>query len=84
MANNGVDAAHMYGAFKAVMMTVCDEFRTPYVGIHVGTIKKSFTGKGNAPKEKVIAQCRVLGYTPQDDNVADAIATVTTGFNLHG
>jgi len=36
-------------------------------------IKKFATGKGNANKELMISEAVKLGYSPQDDNEADAI-----------
>jgi len=35
---------------------------------------QSATGKGNAPKEAVIAAMRALGFSPADDNEADTLA----------
>ena len=70
----GVDAAHCYGGFKAVLTTFCQELNIPYSGVHVGTIKKSICGTGAAKKDMVIKACQNLGYNPIDDNEADAIA----------
>jgi len=46
----------------------------PYEGIPVGTIKRHVAGKGNASKDEVIAAVRALGFEPEDDNEADALA----------
>ena len=46
----------------------------PYQGVPVGTIKKHATGKGNAGKDAMIAAAITRGFTPADDNEADAIA----------
>lgn len=70
----GVDAAHCYGGFKAVLTTYCQENNIPYSGVPVGTIKKSVCGNGSAKKDMVISAVRSLGYNPVDDNEADAIA----------
>jgi len=70
----GVDAAHAYGGFKAILTEWCQSNRTSYEGVHVGTIKKFITGKGNANKQKVIEAVRKRGRFPQDDNEADALA----------
>lgn len=70
----GVDAAHCYGGFKAVLTTYCQEKNIPYSGVPVGTIKKSICGNGGAKKDKVIEAVQNLGYNPVDDNEADAIA----------
>jgi Holliday junction resolvasome RuvABC endonuclease subunit len=50
----------------------------------VGEIKKSFTGKGNAPKEAMIAEARRRGYEPVDDNEADAIAILELKLGKNG
>lgn len=70
----GTQAAHVYGGLKAHVLSWCDERGIPYEGVGVGTIKKSFTGKGNAKKHEMIAECLRRGYEPADDNEADAIA----------
>ena len=70
----GADAARIYGALFGQLTEVCEARRIPYEGIPVGTIKRSFTGKGNATKELMIAECVARGWTPKDDNEADAIA----------
>jgi Holliday junction resolvasome RuvABC endonuclease subunit len=48
--------------------------KIPYAGVPVGTIKKHVTGKGNVSKEEVIRAVMDRGYTPMDDNEADALA----------
>lgn len=40
--------------------------------VHTGTLKKYATGKGNAGKELMVLAARERGYTPTDDNEADA------------
>jgi Holliday junction resolvasome RuvABC endonuclease subunit len=70
----GTDAAHIYGGFLAHLTAWCEERSIPYEGIPVGTIKRFATGKGNAPKDAMLAAMRARGFTPTDDNEADAIA----------
>ena len=70
----GVDAAHAYGGFLATLTAWCEEIGVPYQGIPVGTIKKGLTGKGNASKEQMVAAIQGLGFSPTDDNEADALA----------
>jgi Holliday junction resolvasome RuvABC endonuclease subunit len=70
----GVDAAHMYGGYLAVLQAWCTEHEVEYQGVPVGEIKKFWTGKGNAKKDAMIAEARRRGYDPVDDNEADAIA----------
>ena len=58
-----------------VPLTAWAELRgVPYDGVPVGTIKRHATGKGNADKEAMIAAARARGFSPADDNEADAIA----------
>ena len=70
----GVDAAHCYGGFMGILTAWCEANEIPYEGVPVGEIKKAFTGKGNADKPAMIARAKALGYEPEDDNEADAIA----------
>ncbi len=45
-----------------------------YQGVGVGTIKRFIAGKGNASKLEVMESVRGLGFSPVDDNEADALA----------
>ena len=72
--HGGVDAAHAYGGFMAHLTAWCEHHQIPYQGVPVGTIKKHATGKGNANKDAMIAAAMALGFDPQDDNEADALA----------
>ena len=80
----GVDAAHCYGGFKAILTTFCEDHEIPYQGVPVGTIKKHITGKGNADKLSVIKAVQALGYNPKDDNEADAIALLEYAMKQEG
>jgi Holliday junction resolvasome RuvABC endonuclease subunit len=44
------------------------------MGVPVGTVKKTATGRGNASKEDMMAAARARwpGWEPVDDNEADA------------
>lgn len=68
------DAAHAYGGFLGLLSAWCERHAIPYQGVPVGTIKKHATGKGNAPKDAMLATVRGWGYAPVDDNEADALA----------
>lgn len=70
----GVDAAHAYGGFLATLTAWCEHHQIPYQGVPVGTIKKHATGKGNASKDDMIAAVIKRGFSPADDNEADALA----------
>lgn len=70
----GTDAAHAYGAFLALVELAADSHRLTLHPVGVGTIKKQFTGKGNAKKDEMVADAKRRGFRPEDDNAADAIA----------
>ena len=70
----GTDAAHLYGGFLATLTAWCEREGVAYQGVPVGTIKRFATGKGNAGKDAVMAAVRARGFSPADDNEADAIA----------
>lgn len=69
----GVDAAHAYGGFLAHLTAWCEHHKIPYSGVPVGTIKKHATGKGNAGKQEMIDAAVAAGFSPNDDNEADAL-----------
>ncbi len=79
MSHKGADAAHIYGGLQALLTAWCEEHEIPYQGIGVGTVKKFWTGKGNANKEKMIAEANRRGFLVVDDNEADAIAVLECG-----
>ena len=62
----------------------CEHHDIPYSGVPVGTIKRHATGKGNAPKEAMIAAARGRGFSPVDDNEADAIAILLWALETNG
>ncbi len=68
------DAAHAYGGYLAILLAWCAENGVEYLSVPVGEIKKTWTGKGNAKKDEMVAEARRRGYDPCDDNEADAIA----------
>ena len=80
----GTDAAHVYGGLMA-SLTIWGELRgIPYEGVPVGTIKRHATGKGNAPKQAMIDAARAKGFSPEDDNEADAIAILLWALDARG
>jgi len=56
----------------------------PYQGVPVGTIKKFLTGQGNANKQAMIDAARRRGFSPADDNEADAIAILLWALETNG
>lgn len=72
--HRGTDAAHVYGGLMAVLTKWCEANSIPYQGVPVGTIKKFWTGKGNANKNVMLAHGHKRGFKTEDDNEMDAIA----------
>jgi len=57
----------------------------PYATVHTTTLKKFATGKGNAGKEIMIDEARIiLGRDPLDDNEADAVHLAMWAFHNYG
>lgn len=48
----GVDAAHAFGGWLAILTAWCDHHAIAYQGVPVGTIKRFIAGKGNADKAR--------------------------------
>jgi len=80
----GTDAAHVYGGLLATLTGWCEERAVAYQGVPVGTIKRFIAGKGNADKSAVITAVRERGYSPKDDNEADAIAILLWALETTG
>lgn len=79
----GTDAAHIYGGCLAVVSAFCEANKIAYQGIHVGTIKKHATGKGNADKKAMFnaAKAKWPNQIIEDDNQADALWILDTALN---
>lgn len=82
MAHKGVHASHCFGGFLAILQEFCLCRGVPFEGVPVGTIKKYITGNGAAKKWEVIEAVEKLGYTPDDDNAADAVALFEYAYNI--
>jgi hypothetical protein len=80
----GTDAAHVYGGLMATLTSWAEMRGVPYQGVPVGMIKKHATGKGNANKAAMIAAARAKGFSPVDDNEADAIAILLWAVETRG
>jgi len=80
----GTDAAHVFGGLMASLTSWSELRGIPYQGVPVGTIKKHATGKGNAPKQAMIDAARARGFSPADDNEADAIAILLWAIETRG
>ena len=80
----GTDAAHVYGGLLATLTAWCEQNGIAYQGVPVGTIKRHVTGKGNADKAAIIAAIRARGFSPADDNEADALAILLWAIETQG
>lgn len=80
----GTDAAHVFGGLLAVLTSWGELRGVPYQGVPVGTIKRHATGKGNASKQAMIDAVRERGFSPTDDNEADAIAILLWAIETQG
>lgn len=76
-----VIAAHTYGGFLSMAQMVCAQHNVRMVGVGVGTVKKAWTGKGNAKKAEMIAAAHAKGFRIADheDDTADALAILAYG-----
>lgn len=70
-------SARAYCGYLAILEAWCAANNVPMVGVGVGTIKKAWTGKGNATKEDMIAEAERRGIRVTDDNEADALAILS-------
>ncbi len=82
--HEGVLAAHAYGGFLAMLQAWCVTNHVAMNPVGVGEIKKHWTGKGNANKEMMVATARAKGFTPVDDNHADALAILALARHIEG
>jgi Holliday junction resolvasome RuvABC endonuclease subunit len=82
--HKGVDAAHVYGGLMASLTSWAELRGIPYEGVPVGTIKRHATGKGNANKQAMIDAACARGFSPADDNEADAIAILLWAIETQG
>jgi len=80
----GTDAAHVFGGLLAVLTSWGELRGVPYQGVPVGTIKKFLTGQGNANKQAMIDAALSRGFSPNDDNEADAIAILLWAIETQG
>lgn len=83
-AHAGTLAAHVYGGFLAHLEAWAEFRDVPYQGVPVGTIKRFIAGKGNADKQTVIAAVKARGFSPADDNEADAISILLWAIENYG
>ena len=80
----GTAASHAYGGYLAHLTAWAEALKVPYEGVPVGTIKRHASGKGNADKAAMVAAVRARGFSPADDNEADAIALLLWAIETNG
>lgn len=80
---NAVQAQHMYGSLMGHLQTTCTELNIPYTGLEVGTIKKFWSGRGNAKKDEMIHAARLKGFNPASEDEADALAVLHLALDLY-
>jgi len=73
-----------HAKFVGVIERFCTRRSINYRGYAPTEIKKHITGKGNAKKPDVVACIVAKGYTPADDNEADAIALMLLALSEYG
>lgn len=70
----GGAATEVAAGFATRVQEFCAERKIQHAAVHSGTLKKFWTGKGNANKDEMIEEAKKRGYEVIDDNDADAIA----------
>lgn len=83
-AHSSVQAGHVYGGILAMILAWSAIRDIPCVGVGVGTIKKHATGNGRASKDDMVDSAISRGYSPADDNEADAIAIAYLARDMNG
>lgn len=83
-AHAGVLASHAYGGYLAILEMLCATRNIQCHPVGVGVIKKHWTGKGNADKEAMVNEARCRGFSPIDDNHADALAILSYAVKQEG
>lgn len=77
--------AHQLGELGGVLRVEIHEQEFPLVEVAPSALKKFATGKGNAPKDQVLAEAiRRLGYEGHSNDVADARWLLQMGINRYG
>ncbi|WP_346727140.1 hypothetical protein [Ralstonia insidiosa] len=75
-------SARVYCGYLAILEAWAEINKIPLHGVGVGTVKKAWTGAGNASKADMIAAARKRGIKVVDDNEADAIAILSLALEL--
>ncbi len=79
-----VYAAHSHGKILGIIMVLSACMNSPIYGYKTSTVKKVFSGKGNANKLEMCGRAHCLGWksgrvgTDKDNDEADACAIIFT------
>ena len=69
----GNDATRCLVGLATIVEYFCEEYSLGFSEVHNATLKKHATGNGHANKEKVVAAAIARGWTPVNDDEADAL-----------
>lgn len=69
----GKYSEYLYG-FHVIIAMLCYRHKIATERAHLATIKKSISGDGHADKAKMILSVSQLGYSPETEHEADALA----------
>ena len=76
--SSGVAAAHLWGAWQGLLLSVCAANNLPVTGYHVGTVKKT-AGHGNMSKQGMIDAAKERWeQVPESEDEADALWVAET------
>lgn len=78
--HSGVIAAHVYGAFLAILEELADRFNLKLYPHGVSSVKKGWTGMGRVEKEMMVKGALDRGFKTNSHDAADALAIL----HLHG
>lgn len=70
-------AGDVYGAWKCLIEMAAHAHNLELLTVAPTTVKKAVTGSGRAKKEQVIAEVHRMGFEPDSDNAADALAILS-------
>lgn len=74
-ATSNVQTAFRLMGLAAITVMKCELMGIPNVWpVNYSSVKAHFTGHGHCTKLQVVEACRARGWTPKDDNEADALA----------
>lgn len=73
----GRSAVRVLFAMEAILLSVCEELRIPYVEVKAAAVKEALTGRPSSPKEAVQAAAEeLLGRVLASDDEADAFGVL--------